>query len=142
MAFGFKNANRFKRRLRAIAPSVRRAVRAELNANGDDLTEAQKRAAPYGDGDLQGSIQKEDVSTDRRIAVQVRAGGEATTRPVRKSEKGNAPSYDYALGQELGTEKMPANPFFYPPYRARRKKYKRGLANVAKKAARAAAKTT
>ena len=137
---GFTNAARFSRRLRAIPPAVRKAVRDQLRANAEDLVQGIQRAVPVEDGTLRSTVENEDTSNERRIRQTVRAGGERTTRPVRKSAKGNAPTYDYALAQEFGTSDMPANPFFYPTYRAKRKAFKRAL-NAAVKKAVASTKT-
>lgn len=132
---GFKNARRASRRLRAIPPAVRKKVRAQLRANAAELVASQRAFAPVEDGKLQASIQFSDTSTANRIAMTVTAGGAATTRPVRK---GQTATYDYALGQEFGTEDMPANPFFFPPYRAKKRAFKRTRNKAAKDAIGAA----
>lgn len=128
---GFKNAKRASRRLRAIPPGVRKQVRTQLRSNAVELVASQRSFAPVEDGDLKASIQFEDTSDANRIAMTVTAGGAATTRPVRE---GQTATYDYALGQEFGTEDMPANPFFFPPYRAKRKTFKRKRNKAAKDA--------
>lgn len=133
----FTNRDRARRRLKAIPVEVRKAVKAQNRANAEELVETIKRFAPPDEsGDLRASVKNQDVSTSTRIAQQVRAGGAATTKPVRKSEK--APTYDYALAQEYGTARMPANPFFWPSWRSVRKKLKARMSRAGKKAAREA----
>lgn len=137
----FSNVARLRRRLKAIPKGVRKAVHAQLEANSKELNEAQRRFAPKDDGELRGSMVTEDVSTSTRIAYRVKAGGDATRRPIRNSKKGS-PTYDYALAQEYGTKNMPANPFFWPPYRAKRKAFAARVNRAAKKAVLEGAKTS
>lgn len=141
MAFDKAAVARLKRRMAAIPKRVREAAERQLDADADELVAAQKRVAPVAEvdgGELRDSIRKQDASTEGRIARTVLAGGPTTTRPVRK---GASVKYDYAVGQELGTKKMPANPYFYPPYRARRRKFKARLSAAMKKAIREGANT-
>lgn len=154
---GFKNAKRASRRLRAIPPLVRKQVRAQLTANAAELVRAQKAFAPVDDGDLRASIRFEDASSAGRIAMTVKAGGSRTTKAIgtrtydrevnintgdtrgrAKKAGGKSVTYDYALGQEFGTEDMPANPFFFPPYRAKKRAFKRTRNKAAKDAIGAA----
>lgn len=121
----------------AIPKKVREAAERQLDVNADELVAAQRVAAPEKEGALRDSIRKEDASGEGRVARAVRAGGKTTTRPVRK---GATATYDYALAQELGTEKMPANPFFYPPYRAKRRKFKARIGTAIRRAIRDGAK--
>lgn len=134
----FVNKRRFGTRLKAIPVEIRKNLRAQLKANAEELVAAQRQYAPVDDqagGELRDSIRQKDNSTAARMSRVVRAGGATTTRAVRKGVKA---TYDYALGQEFGTENMPANPFFFPPYRAKRKAFKARLAKAAKAGARAA----
>lgn len=133
-----RNRERALRRMRAIPDAVIAKVKAQLLANAADLVVAQRAAAPADDGALRESIQYSDASDARRVRVEVRAGGPTTTRPVRK---GASASYDYALAQEFGTRNMPANPFFFPVYRGRKRRYKASLRKAAKEAVAAAIRT-
>lgn len=63
---------------------------------------------------LKDSIRRHATQTGGQV---VRAGGETTTT---QSENG---PYDYAVGQEFGTQKMGASPFFWPAYRSLKKKF-------------------
>lgn len=117
--------SRFQARMRAIPQAVREAVQPALDKGASELVASMRQIAPNEDGDLQASIRKEDG--DHELSVKVAAGGAKTTKPVRS---GADTSYDYALGQEYGTKKMPANPFFWPAFRLNRKR----LANRIKRA--------
>lgn len=131
MAMSIFGLERLKRKLARIPESVRKRAQAELMLAGREINMLQRSLAPKDDGVLQGTIRTEPL-TDGTIGAVLRAGGLATTKPVRNSKKGNSPTYDYALAQELGTEKMAPNPFFYPGFKARK--------NAAKKRARQAVK--
>lgn len=83
--------------MRAIPAQIQADIQPALEQGADEMVARMKYLAPYDDGDLQQSIRKE--AGDRPLSVRVTAGGELTTKPVRKSEKGTTPEYDYALGQ-------------------------------------------
>ena len=123
------NLKRLERRLRRIPIEVRQAATQTLNRNADELVAMQKRLVPVEDGTLQNSIKKQRGSNE--LQVKVVAGGSATTRAVRN---GASATYDYALAQEFGTQDMPANPFFYPSYRALRKRFKGRVTRETRKA--------
>lgn len=133
----FTNRDRLRRRLKAIPAKVRKALREQNATNAAELAETMKGFAPEDQGALIASIKHQDVSTSTRISQEVRAGGAATTRPVRNSEKG-APDYDYALAQEFGTEDMPATPFFWPAYRLKKRRFRQRMNRAAKKAVKEA----
>lgn len=120
---------RLKRRLMAIPQQVRDDMQVALDRNANELAATMKQLAPKGDGDLQESIQVEASPT--YLARAVVAGGEKTTRPVKE---GLDATYDYAMAQELGTRRMPANPFFYPAVRMLNKRIKRSLKSAAARA--------
>lgn len=130
----FTNRVRLQRRLKAIPVAVRRALKAQNAVNAAELVETVKGFMPVDDGTLRGSVKHHDVSDSTRISQRVSAGGAATTKPVRRSSKDNAPLYDYALAQEYGTEKMPANPAFWPAWRLKRRRFKARMSRAAKKA--------
>lgn len=132
---GFSNKKRLSRKLAAIPVEVRRALRAQNKANAAELVQTIKGFAPDGEtGELAGSVGARDISNSRKISQRVTAGGAATTKPVRNSEKGGGPDYDYALAQEYGTEKAPAQPFFWPAWRLKRRRFKSRMTRAAKKA--------
>jgi len=129
----FTNRDRLRRRLKAVPVAARRALRAQNAKNAAELVATIKRFAPDAEptGALESSIRHQDVSDSTRISQRVEAGGKATTRPVRD---GASATYDYALGQEFGTEDMPANPFFWPAWRLLRRRFKSRMTRAAKKA--------
>src|SRR5262245_2015132 len=91
-------------------------------------------------GRLRDSIRVEKGRAEMRVLV--RAGGPSTTvgsgaggsgivARVRRAVSGGG-SYDYALAQEFGTQKMHAHPFFWPSYRANKDGIRRAMKAVAK----------
>lgn len=119
MATRIEGLDRFKRRLAAIPARMRAEVKAALDANADELVEAQRGLVPVDDGVLRDSIRKEDGRHE--LAVEVKAGG------------GKA---FYAHFVEFGTQATPARPFFFGPYRARRRRFKNRVARAMRKAIR------
>lgn len=131
-----KDAAAINALFKAIPAQVKRAIEPAIDQGANEMIVRMKHLAPKEDGDLQNSIRKE--AGDRPLSVKVTAGGPLTTKPVRHSEKGNAPEYDYALGQEFGTEDMPAQPFFWPSVNSTKKRVKRRIDRAIRKAIEAA----
>lgn len=124
------------KRFAAIPDRMKRAAKRDAQVEAEAMADEMKRGAPYETGALQVSIRTEDASTDTWIRWVVRAGGKLTTKPVRNSEKGNAPMYDYVFGVEFGTSRSPAQPFFYPVYRRRKRRFRARLMRELRKAAK------
>lgn len=130
-----KGLSRLQRKLRRIPSRVKADVARALQVSADEISALQKTLAPRDDGDLVASIRN---SVDREaLRATMEAGGVATTRPVRR---GADAEYDYALAQEFGTKEMSANPFFFPAYRALRRRARsrisRSMTAAVRKAAR------
>lgn len=113
------NKERFYQKLRKTVPQVEAALDATNAKSATEMVGLAKRLAPIEDGDLQNSIRMS--RGNRPTSYIVEAGGPLTTKPVTA---GADAEYDYALGQEFGTQKMPANPFFFPAYRVVRRTHK------------------
>lgn len=134
---------RLNRKLAAMPVEARKAIGEAIDKGANEIIALQKSAAPVDDGALQASIRKRrggrgiagDLKGEAGLSVTITAGGAATTRPVRE---GASATYDYALAQEFGTQKMPANPFFFPAYRLLKKRVKGRITRATTKAARAA----
>lgn len=123
-----KGRRAFGRRLKRIPKAVRLQVVKDLNLGADEMVDVAKRFAPKDTLGLEKSIRKE--KGNRRLQVKVKAGGAATTRAVRNGVKA---TYDYALADEFGTEKMTANPFFWPAYRLTKRRRKSRITRNANK---------
>ena len=122
----------FRRRAAAVVA----AVRSQARKSGEDVAASMRYLAPREDGDLQGSIRVEDanlVPTRRGargfVGVIVKAGDAST---IAISASGG--KFQNARLQEFGTRRMPANPYFYPAWRANRRRVRSALARAARKA--------
>ncbi len=131
---------RLRRKMARIPEEVKKRAKADLMLAGREINMLQRALAPKEDGTLRSTIRTEAVEDAIGPTVAVVAGGAATTKPVRNSEKGSAPSIDYAVEQEYGNEHMPANPYFWPGYRARKKQARKRLKEGMKLSVRKAVK--
>lgn len=128
-----------RKKLLAIPQVVRGELQTEMNAAANEIVSLQKQlVSPNTDsGDLQMSIRSEPFSRGG-VGVLIMAGGPLTTKPVRV---GQSATYDYALANELGTQEMLAQPFFYPAFRQKKKTVNRRSAKAVRKAVEKAMKT-
>ena len=122
-----KNLANFQRKMRAIPIEVRLEIVRQLEKEADKIVKLMKAFAPKGTtrqlvnsigwtwGDVpKGAITVGKVANNEfdRIAIKIYAGG------------GDA---FYARFQEFGTRKMAANPFFFPVWRAEKRRAKAGF---------------
>lgn len=128
------NLDQKMRRLANIPPKVRTAVENQFIIGANEVTLEMKRVAPVDEGDLVQSIHWQKRATNVGFGVTIRAGGALTFRPVREGR--TAPMYDYALAVELGTGDTPAQPFFYPVWRANRRYFMARITATWRKAIR------
>jgi len=111
----------------SLPRKARQGLSAALKAEADGLSAAQKRVLqhlqkpPADEGKLENSLRVEQRDD---LTYIVKAGGKATT------EKG----YDYANAFEFGTERQPAQSFFYSTYRSRRRRMRSNIRKALKKA--------
>lgn len=122
---------RLRRRLARVPIEVRAAAAAQAAIEANNLTVAMKGSAPKDDGTLADSVRMEIGKNGDRFIVK--AGGPKTTKPVRE---GASAKYDYIFASEFGTAKQPARAWFFPTYRARRKKIRHNIQQAALAAAR------
>ena len=128
--------DRFNKRWKAIPKNARKNVRAAMEDAANDIVEEMWSRAPQGEtlrlgasigwtwGDAPaGSLTIGKVGGREYGAMRITiyaGGGEAF----------------YAFFQEFGTKDMPANPFFYPVWRARRKRVKARISRAVSKSIR------
>lgn len=126
------SAEQFKQLLANIPQAVAKDMQASLNEAADDLVGWLKQTVPLGkDGrhELKASVRREEGK--KPLQARVMAGGDLTTKPVGK---GSGDSYDYANAIEFGTKNMPAEPFFWPTYRLRKRAMRAKIARQMKAA--------
>lgn len=158
MAKGSRMANRERllAKMAALPAQVRSQLKQALAQNADELVEFQKRLAPVDSGDLRDSIVQtwggaapkyaslkgEAGDGDPDLSVTISAGN-SKVRYAHLVEFPTAPHINagkFKGSQHPGTL---GSPFFFPPYRALKRKMKSRLTRNAKKAARdVASKTT
>jgi hypothetical protein len=124
---------RAKRVMKALPSAVQKRLESQNAANADELVETMKGFINDKTGKLASTVKREAAPEKSPIAQRVSAGGAATTKAVRKSKKGNAPLYDYANANEYGTEDMAAQPFFWPAWRLKRRRFKARMSRAGKK---------
>ncbi len=134
-------------RMAKFPAELKAAVQAQLETEAHELAEAIKRAVPVDTGTLRDTIEAKAGS--RPLSMVVVAGGPATMVKIRKgvsdqsfakskASGSNRGAYDYMRAVEFGHltidgVHVPAQPFFYPTYRARKKALKRRIAQAATK---------
>ena len=121
MAMSIIGMERLKRKLARIPDTVKKRAQTDLMLAGREINMRQRTFVPVDDGTLRASIRTEPL-TDGTVGVSVAAGGPTTTKPVRNSEKGNAPTYDYAMAIEYGTKDAAPKSFFWPGYKLGKRK--------------------
>ncbi len=131
---GFKE---LERKFDAIPEAMRKEVARKLEDIADDIVAQMYSLAPHRTGDLAGSIGwtwGESPSGSMTIGhVQGNEYG-AMRITIYAGDEGAF----YAAFQEFGTVDMPANPFFFPVWRANKKKVKSGVSRAVAKAVKTA----
>lgn len=129
--------DRLNRRWSAIPKKVREAARLALEQSAEEVVQAMRRFAPVDSGDLRESIGWTwgDAPAGSMTVGTVRGGDYGAM--VITIYAGGGDQF-YARFQEFGTKKMRANPFFFPAWRARKRKVKTRLSRAIGKAIREA----
>lgn len=110
-----KSVERFRRLTEDLRKEVHDAAVKELNEQAGQLANLIESVAPKFEGKLAHSVRV--VPGKKDTQVRIVAGGKLTIRPSVSSKP-----FDYARADEFGTVNMPAQPFFFPTYRLRKKK--------------------
>jgi HK97 gp10 family phage protein len=93
----------------------------ELPAQAAALVQMMQAVVPHGKtGKLAATIRVQPTS--KPTVVRVMAGGASTT-----VQDGIGQPYDYARAVEFGTQRTPAQPFFFPTFRLMRKKMRNAM---------------
>ncbi|MDB5574983.1 MAG: Phage protein gp10 family [Bradyrhizobium sp.] len=112
------DCSEFKARLAKLPDAIRRADSAALAQNAAEWVGLAKTFVPEDKGKLAASITHHATDTGGQI---VQAGGETTSRPIRK---GAPVTIDYSDEQEFGNKEQQAHPFFWTAYRTLKRKMK------------------
>lgn len=106
-------------RFRKLPLDVRRQVRPSIVSGAEDIRDMAQRFAPIDDGDLRDSIVTR--RGDHELAELVTAG--------------NRQAF-YARFVEFGTPTRSATPYFFPSYRALRRRVRARIAQAVRRAIR------
>ncbi len=137
-----------KAAMMAIPQKIRDEVARELEAQAAKVVADMKRLAPVGNypgggalrdsiGWTWGSAPKGSISVGKVGSKQYATMAITIYAGTRDKSLGNADAF-YARFQEFGTVKMPANPFFYPAWRANKARVRASLRRAIKRAVRKA----
>ena len=134
-----KGLKEFERKFKAVPEQMRRNVAAEMEGIADDIVSQMYSAAPHDTGDLAGSIGWTwgDAPAGALVIGKVGKNEYGAMRITIYETTGDKDAF-YARFQEFGTVNMPANPFFYPVWRANRKRTKSRLTRAVKRAVKEA----
>lgn len=123
---------KFQKMVAAAVPDVRVGV-----AEGANIIVAQQqRLAPVKTGALRASIQWTFGDPPQGASL---GGGKRSQNETRATITAGNDHVFYAAMVEFGTRHAPAQPFFYPGYRARRKEAKRAIQKAVKASVQKAA---
>lgn len=163
----FEGRESLLRKMKAMPPAVRSAIKQALAQGADEITALQKRLAPVEDGDLRDSItQTWGGGRVRYAAMSVRyedegdpdltvrlSAGNSKVRYAHIVEFGSSPhsvakgarrKYSgmvHVLTSKGKARQHPGSkpqPFFFPPYRALRRRVRSRIARGTSRAVRAA----
>lgn len=140
--------NRLKRKLETTVPErVEKATAAAMEQGAEEIVQMMKRLVPVDTGALRDSIGW--TWGDAPEGAMVLARSKAAGGPGRKFITIYAGTRNKALGDmdafyarfvEFGTQNMSARPFFFPSYRALRKRVRGRITRQMKKAIKEGAK--
>lgn len=142
MAEGLAALNR--KLTRSIPDKVYNSVRDTLSSQADNIVAAMKRLVPVDSGDLSASIKwcwgnaPKGTMTLGSVGRKPLRQGKDTTG-LRISIYAGGGDEWYAWLVEFGTAKMTAQPFFYPSFRAYKRRAKGAITRAVNKGVKAGA---
>lgn len=127
---------KLQKKLNAMPKLVKQEIRKALEQSAEEIVSLAKSLVPVDKGDLRDSIgwTYGDAPKGSISLGSVRAS-ELTGDLTITVYAGNSQAF-YARWQEFGTQKMQAQPFFYPAYRALRRRAKGRVTRATNKAAK------
>ena len=112
-----------------LPDAIRKAAHKSLDKSGQQLVYGLQAVAPYESGELQTAISYRLTDTYEAVSMTLVGGDNKTIEGSKQ----------VARLQEFGTVDMPANPWFFPLYRRRRRSVQSALNRAIKKAIKDAA---
>lgn len=130
---------RLQRKLKALPDAVKAPIKAALAQGANEIVTMAKNLVPVDSGDLKSSIGwtwGRPPSGSIVLATSQRIGGELAVTVYA----GNDEAF-YARWVEFGTTKHIAQPYFFPSYRANKRKVKTRINKAVRQAARSVAQS-
>lgn len=123
MATKVQGMDRLKRKLRALPEAARAEIAKAMEQSANEIVALMKSLVPVDTGDAQMSISWTwgDAPKGSMVLGKVRQGGRGAGNLVITIFAGGGDAF-YARFLEFGTKNMPARPFFYPSWRALRRR--------------------
>lgn len=126
------NVQRLNRKLAALPDVAKAEIRPALEKSAQEIVTLAKSLVPVDQGDLRDSIGWTWGSAPKgSIKIGAAVSGDLTVTIFA----GNSEAF-YARWVEFGTQNMRAQPYFYPAYRALRKRSKSRIKRAGTKAAK------
>lgn len=127
---------RINRELEGVVAKCQGPIEQTMQTQAALVASEIKSVAPVDEtsktpGALKDSVRLEEGSATakRAFVLKIKAGG---TKTRKTSKAGN--TYDFARAVEFSTQDMPARPFFFPIWRARRKEVRLAVKKAIKTA--------
>jgi HK97 gp10 family phage protein len=131
-----KGVAQLRKKLTVTMPKrVEDAARKAMETGAEELVSMMKRLAPIDTGDLQMSISWTWGTAPKGSVVLAKS--DPDSKGMRITIFAGSKEAFYARWQEFGTTEMPANPFFFPSWRALRKRIRSRIVRNMKKAVQA-----
>lgn len=131
-----KQTDRLSRRLNAIPKAVRKAVVPALQKSGEELVDTMRHLAPEDTGDLKHSIKY--TMPGNATPPYSQPGGSTVAGENQVLVTAGNTDVRYPHLVEYGTVNAPAQPFFWPAYRLKKKRLasriKRAIGKAVKEA--------
>lgn len=126
-----------RRKLKAMPQRIEAQIRAALEKSADEIVAMAKALVPVDSGALRDSIGWTwgDPPSGAMVLGTAKEGEMRITiyAGTRDKKLGDADAF-YARFVEFGTQKMSAQPFFYPSYRANKKRARGRITRAINKA--------
>ncbi|WP_392338858.1 HK97-gp10 family putative phage morphogenesis protein [Loktanella salsilacus] len=126
----------FQRRWRAIPAKVQAEVKKTMEDIAEEIVAQMYSVAPHQTGDLAGSIGWTWGDAPKG-SFTIGSVGQNEYATLRITIYAGDKDAFYARWQEFGTTKMPANPFFYPVWRVKRRSAQNRMTRAINKAIKA-----
>jgi len=131
-----KGVAQLRKKLTVTMPKrVEDATRKAMEAGAEELVAMMKRLAPVDKGDLQISISWTWGAAPKGSVVLAKS--KPDSRGMRITIFAGGDEAPHARWKEFGTIKMPADPFFFPSWRALRRRIRSRIVRNMKKAVQA-----